>query len=63
MIVYTLAAGPSDLSFNEKVRAQEVLRREFDAAGVERIFGCHVSVTLEKDAWRLRMLRCWRIFS
>jgi hypothetical protein len=26
MIVYTLAAGPSDLSFNEKVRAQEVLR-------------------------------------
>jgi hypothetical protein len=36
---------------------------EFDAAGVERISGCLVSVTVEKDAWRLRMLRCWRIFS
>jgi hypothetical protein len=28
MIVYTLSAGASDLSFNEKVRAQEVSRDE-----------------------------------
>gem|GEM_PF-4579199 len=46
-IVYTLSAGLVISHLMKKLGLKKCRGMEFDAAGVERISGCHVSDTME----------------